>query len=386
MHSTSKIIGGTLLVIGTSIGGGMLALPVSTAPAGFFNSLIFLVLCWFVMTSGALLILEINLTHPPGSNIISMVKASLGKFAEIVTWILYLTLLYTLLAAYISGGSDVLENILRNINITVSYKFLACIFTLLLGLIVYSGIGAVDLANRAFMFFKLIILVLLIVVLIPNITFKNLYGGHLRAISQSLLILATSFGFGSIVPSLRDYFQDDIPTLRKIIIFGSMIPLITYILWNAVIMGLIAHPKLIALYSSQHSNSELIDSIDKVLRAHWIGKIFAAFSSICMLTAFLGVAIGLFDFLADGLHLKKNGAQGKIVFITTFLPPLITTLFFPGMYIRALNYAGACCIILFLLLPALMALKKNLQITGGKKILFFILIVASVMLLTPLTN
>ena len=41
----SKFIGGLLLIVGTSIGGGMLALPVSTAEAGFFNS-IFLLTCF----------------------------------------------------------------------------------------------------------------------------------------------------------------------------------------------------------------------------------------------------------------------------------------------------------------------------------------------------
>ena len=43
----SKLIGGILLIVGTSIGGGMLALPVSTAPAGMLNSIVFLVFCCF---------------------------------------------------------------------------------------------------------------------------------------------------------------------------------------------------------------------------------------------------------------------------------------------------------------------------------------------------
>jgi len=33
--ANSKFIGGILLIVGTSIGGGMLALPVSTAEVGF---------------------------------------------------------------------------------------------------------------------------------------------------------------------------------------------------------------------------------------------------------------------------------------------------------------------------------------------------------------
>src|ERR1700744_3256100 len=95
----------------------MLALPLSTAEVGFFNSIIYLVLCWLVMTTGALLILEVNLRLPIGSSMISMAKYTLGLPGQIIAWITYLLLFYTLLAAYISGGSDVLNSLLLQINV-----------------------------------------------------------------------------------------------------------------------------------------------------------------------------------------------------------------------------------------------------------------------------
>ena len=74
-----------------------------------------------------------------------------------------------------------------------------------------------------------------------------------------------------------------------------------------------------------------------------------------MVTAFLGVSLGLFDFLADGLKLQKTGSQGKYTLALTFLPPLAVVLFNPGIYLQALSYAGVCCVILLLLLPAIMS-------------------------------
>ena len=50
----SRLIGCTLLVIGTSIGGGMLALPVITAAGGFLKSSLLLIFAWLTMTIGAL--------------------------------------------------------------------------------------------------------------------------------------------------------------------------------------------------------------------------------------------------------------------------------------------------------------------------------------------
>ncbi len=51
----SKVMGGILLASGTSIGGGVLALPTSTIEGGFLFTAITFCLCWFFMTIGALL-------------------------------------------------------------------------------------------------------------------------------------------------------------------------------------------------------------------------------------------------------------------------------------------------------------------------------------------
>ncbi|KAF8412605.1 hypothetical protein HHK36_000574 [Tetracentron sinense] len=54
------VIGAVALIIGTSIGTGILALPKRTSPAGFIPSAISLVLCWGFLLIEALLLVEIN--------------------------------------------------------------------------------------------------------------------------------------------------------------------------------------------------------------------------------------------------------------------------------------------------------------------------------------
>ncbi|MFC3908118.1 amino acid permease [Legionella dresdenensis] len=356
--SKSKLIGGILLIVGTSIGGGMLALPVSTAEVGFTNSIFFLVTCWLVMTIGALLILEVNLRLPAGSNMVSMAKSTLGLPGQIIAWISYLLLLYTLLAAYISGGSDVLGGLLRRASIDLPNWVTTLLFTTIFSLVVYSGIKAVDYVNRGLMFGKLGVYLLLVVIISPHIDPLMLGGGTAKAITGSLMILVSSFGFASIVPSLREYFNDDAAALRKVILFGSLIPLVCYIVWDAVIMGVIQRDGsngLIALMHTEHATSGLTDALSDVIQSKIITGFFGFFTSICMITAFLGVSIGLFDFLADGLTLKKTGLQGKTTLLLTFVPPLAVVLINPGIYIQAFNYAGICCVMLLLLLPSAMA-------------------------------
>src|SRR5579864_4112356 len=102
----SKLIGGILLVVGTTIGAGMLALPVATAQLGFWGATALLIACWAIMTASAFVLLEVNLLLPQNTNIISMAGATLGRFGQAMTWVVYLVLLYSILSAYIAGGGD----------------------------------------------------------------------------------------------------------------------------------------------------------------------------------------------------------------------------------------------------------------------------------------
>jgi tyrosine-specific transport protein len=384
----SRLIGGILLIIGTSIGGGMLALPLAIAQVGFFEASFFLLLSWFIMTVGALLLLEVNLYLPKGANIVSMAGKTLGPFGKLIAWICYLSLLYTLLSAYISGGSDVLQGLLILAHISLPSWLTTTLFVLVLGTIVYMGIRLVDYMNRGLMFLKLGIYFLLVYCIAPHVSLPFLMTGHAKYITSAMMILITSFSFASIVPSLRDYFDDDIPKLRRIILFGSFIPLICYLAWNAAIMGVLPTSTLLHITLSGHTTTALTKSLNTATHSLYITDFFRAFSAICMLTAFLAISLGLFDFIADGLKLKKKGMQGGLTFALTFLPPLLIVLLYPDAYLHAISFAGVFCVILLLLMPALMAykgryhhaLKGRYMVAGGKITLCFALMSALTLL------
>lgn len=387
MHS--RFIGGILLIVGTSIGGGMLALPVANATTGFWQSSLFLFICWAFMTLGAFFILEANLYLPRGKHMVSMAAATLGNYGLLIAWSSYLFLLYTLLSAYISGGSDVLNSLLAKAHIYLNEWQASSLFTFIFGLIVYGGIHSVDFANRALMFGKLAVYCILVLLIAPHIEVTNLQHGDMRYMSGSIMILITSFGFAIIVPNLRDYFDDDIKTLKKVIFIGSLIPLFCYLAWDAVIIGslpLSGDEGLASLMTNPHTTSALGSLLANKVHSTTITALFNFFTSICMLTAFLGVSLCLYSFLADGLKLPAHGKHGLGLFILTFAPPLFIVLYYPGAYIHALNYAGIFCIILLLLLPALMCYfgRKHYHsvfLVPGGKISQGIIIVVSIVLL-----
>jgi len=392
-----KILGSILLIVGTSIGAGMLALPIATAQLGFIGSLILLFSCWFVMTAGAFLMLEVNLWMPLNSNLISMARETIGPFGQLISWIAYLLLLYSLLCAYIAGGSDLFHNLLAKANIDVSAQISAVVFTLIFGGIVYLGIRCVDYVNRGLMFFKFGAYFLLIILLTPLVSSVKLAAGNLQHLTSiaAITVTITSFGYAAIIPSLRIYFNGDVKKLKKAIIFGSLVPLICYIAWDIVIMGVIpldGDHGLIAILKSPNSTSDLLNALTSTANENSVTIFAKIFTSICVLTSFLGVALCMVDFLADGLHLEKSGPSNIFLHLLGLLPPLVLVLFFPGVFVKALEYAGIYCVILLVLLPAWMAwqgryrrqIANGFTVPGGKILLAGLIILSLVMIIKAL--
>jgi len=356
----SKLIGGILLVVGTTIGAGMLALPVATAQLGFWGSLLLLIGCWGVMTASAFLFLEVNLWLPPNSNLVSMAGATLGRSGQAITWVVYLVLLYSIICAYIAGGGDLFHYVLASNGIHLPQSVASILFTAIFGAVVYLGIRSVDYVNRGLMMGKMGALLILICLILPFISSVNLGAGEFKHIvaPSSLTVTAVSFGCLMIIPSLRTYFDKDIKTLRKSILIGMLIPLFCYIAWDMVIMGVIpleGIPGLKAMTNSSNTNSDLVSALNTILHKDSVTFIAKFFTSICMATSFLGVSLSLSDFLSDGLKVKKQGIKGNFIILgATFIPPVIIVLFYPNAFLLGLEFAGISILILMVLFPPLM--------------------------------
>jgi tyrosine-specific transport protein len=391
----SKMIGGILLIVGTTIGGGMLALPIVTAEGGFWGAAALLIASWVVMTFSAFLLLEVNMWMPSNSNIILMAKNMLGGWAEIVAWFCYLLLFYCLLAAYISGGSDILHGLLNASGYPTSIYLDSVLFTFIFGFVVFRGITTIDYTNRALMFVKLLAFALLVIFIIPHVDVSRFNAGHVKYLVPAMTVVMTSYGFSTIIPSLRSYFNNDVATLRKVILIGSMIPLICYIAWIAVIFGGIPYLGpygLLSMAKADHSTLALTQSVIHEVQNPSVTLLTRIFTSICVLTSFLGVSLCVVDFLADGFRLEKKGWQNIFLHTMTFVPPLIIALLYPTAFIIGLSYAGICLAILIILFPAIMVwngryrkkIQASYRVVGGKLPIIFTTLVAIIIILQGL--
>jgi tyrosine-specific transport protein len=381
---SSKLIGSILLIIGTTIGGGMLALPVVTAAGGFIKSSLLMTAVWAIMTVGALLILEVNLWFPENSHLISMAKKTLGKPGVLVCWISCVMVLYCVLSAYIAGGTDLTHQLLANLDIHAPFWISTLLFVFIFAIIVWFGIRVIDHFNRAFMSVKMLAYALLVILIAPVVNPHLLPNGQTTALLSAILVILTSFGYATIIPSLRTYLKSDVKKLRFAIILGGFVPLVCYILWDYTVQGSISQAQLVNLNDSASLVTQLTQGVSNYHRSISITNIAHIFTTICVLTAFLGVSLSLSDFLADGFKIKKQGLHKWLLYFITFAPPTAIILFNPKMFIEGLRYAGFFCVIIFLILPALMAwrgryhqkIAHGYQVIGGKLTLLILLVIS----------
>ncbi len=354
---TSRILGAVLLIIGTCVGGGILALPMVTAGLNGATILALLISVWIVMTLSAMLIVELNLNLQGYTNLISMAKVTLGRTGVIFTWLIYLLLLYALLSLYLAGGTDLTKGLLALVDVHISNPLATLLFLVLFAAILYRGITWVDWSNRGLMSVKFLTFFILLIVLLPfdHESYLNWGADTIKPVT-AIMPIVFSFGFGIIVPSLVIYLSRNRRAIRSAVLIGSLFPLLAYIAWIFSVSGSVSLPVLKALVNSPDSISGLALSVSQATSSHSVSFLVHLFTTICITTSFLGVSISLLDFLTDGLHLKKvRHTVPWRVMALAFLPPLLIILLNPGIFIILLKYAGTLCVLLLILLPTAMA-------------------------------
>jgi tyrosine-specific transport protein len=135
---TGSVFGGMLLVAGSCIGAGMLALPVLTGLAGFVPSVFLFIIAWAFMTFTALLIIEANGWFLGQINYVSMIEKTLGSTGRILSWILYLFLFYSLLSGYIGISGIFVSSFFQKVfSISIPASVSSLFFVLIFGVFVF---------------------------------------------------------------------------------------------------------------------------------------------------------------------------------------------------------------------------------------------------------
>lgn len=355
----NRTLGSTLIVAGTTIGAGMLAMPLTSAGIGFGFTVFLLVILWALLTFSALLFVELYQNTRVDVGIASLAEKFFGKSGRIFSTAILLIFMYALVSAYITGGSGILTGFLPIENSRSTSQIAGVLFTLIFGSFVFFGTSSVDKINRLIFMAKLVFFALVLLLLIPDVSVQNLMQ---MPIDNALLISATpifftAFGFHSAIPSLNKYLDGNIKALRVSIIAGTLIPLVSYILWQFAIHGVLSQSEFLSVLKQDPTLNGLITATVQSTGSTILGTVVRVFSALALITSFLGVVLGLFEALEDLFKRINLPTTRKVIALATFLPPLVFALFYPQGFILALGYAGQMFVCYAIVLPIAMVWK-----------------------------
>ncbi len=384
-RSFNSVLGGALLIAGTTIGVGMLALPVATGPSGFIPSVSIYVVSWIFMICTGLLLVEVCLWLPPDTSFITMADRLLGPIGRHIFWVAYLFLFLTVMIAHVAGGGSILSDIL---GWNIPKQLSSIIYVAAIAPIVYLGAHSVDRINKILISGVVISYFAFVAVSVNQVNFHYLSYSSWSKAWLALPILFTAFTFQIIIPTLMTYMKRDVPKVRLAIFIGASIPLVIYLIWEFLILGIVPSDGLSEAARLGQNAVEPLRLYVKNSSIITIGKAFAFFA---LTTSFIPLALAFFDFLADGLKMEKIGMKKAGLVLAIFGIPTIFALIYPNIFLVALGYAGGIsCALLFGLMPPIMAwvgryIKRysadSCQLPGGKPMLIILMVFAILILM-----
>ncbi|WP_199636241.1 tryptophan permease [Serratia sp. PAMC26656] len=381
-----SVLGGAMIIAGTAVGAGMFSIPIVTSGVWFSGSVALLIYTWACMLISGLMILEATLHYPSGASFHTIVKDLLGKGWNAINGISITFVLYILTYAYISAGGSIIAHTLEGI-VGVGQTTAGLVFAIVVAFIVWLSTRAVDRLSTILIGGMVITFVMSVGDMFTHVQPAVLFNrgddqaSYLPYALAALPYLLTSFGYHGNVPGLVKYYQKDSRAVVRSLVYGTLLALAIYILWQYVIQGNIARDAFKQVIAEGGNIGSLLKQMGNVSSSQAVGQLLNAFSYMALASSFLGVSLGLFDYLADFFKFSDDTTGRSKTALVTFAPPTLAALLFPNGFLYAIGFAGLAATIWAVIVPAMMARASRLRFPqaqyrapGGHGMILFIIL------------
>lgn len=387
---SSRLFGAILMVAGCCIGAGMLGLPLVTAAAGLVPTAVLFIVSWLFMAMTGLLLLEVNLWFGTKVNLMTLAEHTLGKTARHLVGALFIFLFYCLMAAFLSAGGGLIAEFMRGyFHAEIPAYWGSGVLAGIFGLVIFLGSREVDLFNRLLMVGLGLSYIALLELGFWYVEWNHLSNAGWRNALPALPAMVISFGYHNLVPSLTGYLKGHVADLRRAILIGSAIPLVLYLLWDGLILGIL--PPGEHLQEAVDRGAMVTTLLREAVGGALVADILDLFSFFALVTSFLTVGFSFVDFFSDGLKIEKTYVGSLFLVLLVLVPPFFFSFLYPQLFLTALNYAGAFgAVVLFGMIPVAMVWKGryvekrqgvrlvpggkvSLALIGGFAVMIFIL-------------
>jgi len=292
------------IVVGTSIGAGILGLPYALKDNLYYGIFALIFVSLIIFGTNVMLTKAMFFTRTK-KQLIGYIDFYLGAKGKSIMTIAFALSMYGAIIAYLFGMSTILVQI---IGINKFFWFILIMY--LVYMVVYNGISW--LKRFEFVLTSILVLLLFIVVFYSlSSTYFSVTNFRFTNANLFFMIGVSVFAFMNMValPELNELYRFDkkyIDKLTKIAFLGSLIPLLIYIMFVIAIIGVNALTNdlaTVALYD---------------LFNNGIGMVANIIALISMMTSYIALSFGLFQMYKYDYGLSKDESM-----LFTFFIPII---------------------------------------------------------------
>jgi len=343
------------LVAGTTLGAGMLALPVALRDAGFVPSTAVIAACWAFFSATGLCVLEVNLGttcelgRGGGVSVNAMTRRTLGESGVRVATASYAFIHYALLVAYVQKIGQLATETATDVPGGASGASVA--YAAAMSLFLYFATPEKIERFNSVLFVGVLGTFLPLLALAASSETTSI--DNLLAVSDwsktpaTIPIIAVAFVYHQVIPVVATSLEGDKERATTAVLAGTAIPALMFILWNAAVLG--------SVPPDATSMGDPIAALEATSPA--TAALVRAFEFFAVSTSFLGFGWGLADFIADSMELDASDARP---WITALAPPVVFALTRPDVFLQALDGAGAFgVLVVFGMLPPAMVYRHR---------------------------
>ena len=324
------------LVMGSGVGGGIMAVPFLASRSGFLPFLLILLAAYGFNLLIHLMLVEVLFRDGKNRQIVELVRTYVfsGKGGLWLLWIFFIILFFSFLAnlsAYIEGGGEIVASL---IGIAPSLSRLL-MYAAAAG-VVFFGLKIVGIFEK-FALYGIAVLVILIVGIAARMPFSL----TLVAEPDSPGLMAL---YGMIMYSLYSFFavpqavkglSPNRPLAVKAVVTGITLNCILIFLITLITMGVSAEVTEVAIIGIRTAAGSL-------------------FILLAMLTSFWSISLALADIIRE-----RTGLKGNLSWLIATLPPLALTFAGSLGYIDFLRLAGGAVSLILILITLPMYLRTK---------------------------
>ncbi len=356
--SFSNFIILVMLLAGSSIGAGMLAMPTVAGIFGIIPSTTYLIFCaLYMLVSGFLLIelmTKINIKHL-SLNMFELSDLLLGKFLRKVTFALFIFLFMCLIIAYLAKGGDIILNLFP---IFQTRWIASLVLSLVSFLVVLLGIYNLSRFNLVCMLALFLFYCLIIILAFDKFEPNNL--SHIRWSGSYYLIpfLITAFGFQNMLPTIAKDYNLKKLELLLVTTFGVLVPLLVYFIYIFISLGVVPLKGQYGIEQIFINGQLIVEVIGNVVNNNSIALLANAFALLAIVTSLFTQLISLSGFVLSSLSLNHNNYYMNIFVSIILSIAFICSQLSLNIFMTMLEYVGLiAAMTLFGIFPGLMVLK-----------------------------